>query len=251
MKKIIALLVVVFLYVNSFASDTFTQSFFDDHNHSTYKFSPKNNNYRDDVKIQEYGFNFGKDDSNNYNCSYNASGQIRCGNYKLRKDTTSDCGKKLSKKMLEHLEKLKKSKNISEGDDFNCALDSDDEAYCWGSNKRGQLGTPEVKSKSKIPQKVDTSIKFRKVYTKAHYACALDENNHAYCWGDGSNGEVGNGEKGLFSEPQKVKTDIQFSRLIMARTYTCGITKGSNEVYCWGKGKKGTLSLNSSVPVKI
>ncbi|MED7819168.1 MULTISPECIES: RCC1 domain-containing protein [unclassified Francisella] len=251
MKKIIVLLVIVFLCTNAFANSTFTQSFFDDHNYSTDNFSPKNNNYRDDAKIQEYGYSFGKDDSENYNCSYDAAGQVRCGDYKLRKDTTTNSGKKLSKKMLEHLEKLKKSKNVHEGDDFNCALDNGDEVYCWGSNKRGQLGTPDIKNKAKIPQKVDTNVKFKKVYTKAHYACALDDNNHAYCWGDGSNGEVGNGEKGLFNEPQKVKTDMQFSRLIMARTYTCGIVKQSNQVYCWGKGNKGTINLDSTVPVKI
>ena len=249
MKKIIVLLAAVLLCTHAFA--TFTQSFFDENNHSTDNFSPKNNNYRDDAKIQKYGLNFSKDESENYNCSYDASGQIRCGDYKLRKDTTSDGGKKLSKKMREHLEKLKKSKNIRQGDDFNCALDDGDEVYCWGSNKRGQLGTPNIKSKAKTPQKVDTNVKFKKVYTKAHYACALDEHNHAYCWGDGSNGEVGNGEKGLFNEPQKVKTDMQFSRLIMARTYTCGVAKESNDVYCWGKSKKGTVNLDSSVPVKI
>ncbi|QIW09207.1 regulator [Francisella sp. LA112445] len=249
MKKIIVLLAVVFLCTNAFA--TFTHSFFDDHNHSTDNFVPKNNNFRDDAKIQEYGDNFGKDDSEKYNCSYDVSGQVRCGDYKIRQDTTNDSGKKLSKEMLEHLEKLKKSKTVTEGDDFNCALDDGDEAYCWGSNKRGQLGTPDVKNKASIPHKVDTKIKFKKVYTKAHYACALDESDHAYCWGDGSYGEVGNGKKGLFNEPQKVKTDVQFNRLIMARTYTCGIAKKSNDVYCWGKNNKGTVNLDSPVPVKI
>lgn len=75
--------------------------------------------------------------------------------------------------------------------------------------------------------------------------------SYEYCCGDGINGEVGNGEKGHFTTPQKAKTYIQFSRLSMARTYTCGVAKQTNQVYCWGKSKKGQANLDFTVPVKI
>ena len=98
------------------------------------------------------------------------------------------------------------------------------------------------------------SLKFKKIYKNAHYACGLSLDGYAYCWGDGSNGEVGNGKKGKFNKPQKVKTNLIFSRLSMARTYACGVEKLTNDTYCWGKGTKGlssTVNLDSSVPVKI
>ncbi|MBK2356383.1 RCC1 domain-containing protein [Francisella hispaniensis] len=252
MKKNILVVILLSLWCNAFASYTFTQTFFSSYDHSVENnFAYKNDDYRDDAKIEKYNQKFSKDDSDNYNCSFDSSGQIRCGDYKIKNPKYED--KDVAKKIKANFKKLQDVKNISKGDDFNCALDDKDDVYCWGSNKRGQLGSETDKTKIKKPLRVDidSKINFKKVYTKAHYACALDENGYAYCWGDGSNGEVGNGEKGHFTTPQKVKTDIQFSRLSMARTYTCGVAKQTNQVYCWGKSKKGQANLDSAVPIKI
>ncbi|APC90788.1 MULTISPECIES: RCC1 domain-containing protein [Francisella] len=252
MKKNILLVILLSLWCNAFANPTFTQKFFSSYDPSLdSSFAYKNDDYRDDAKIEKYDHKFSKDDSDNYNCAFDGSGQIRCGDYKIKQPQYSDTD--VVKKVKAHYKKLQDVKNVTKGDDFNCALDNKDDVYCWGSNKRGQLGSETSKSKIKNPLRIDidNNINFKKVYTKAHYACALDENGYAYCWGDGSNGEVGNGEKGRFATPQKVKTDIQFSRLSMARTYTCGVAKQTNEIYCWGKSKKGQTNLNSAIPVKI
>ncbi|AIT09659.1 regulator [Candidatus Francisella endociliophora] len=256
MKRNIVLAFLMILWCSSFASYTFTQTFFDDYDHSTENnFAYKNDSYRDDAKKSKYNDKFSGDDSRNYNCSFDGSGQITCGDYKIKKSkySGSSSARKKIEQNYQKLKNVEEVKNVSKGDDFNCALDDNDDVYCWGSNKRGQLGNETEKTKVSKPLKVDitSDINFKKVYTKAHYACALDENGHAYCWGDGSNGEVGNGEKGKFAKPQKVKTDVEFSRLSMGRTYTCGVAKGSNEIYCWGKSKKGSSNLDSSVPVKM
>lgn len=255
MKKNIVLLLLLILWCNAFASYTFTQSFFDEYDHSTEgNFATKNQSYRADGKVKKYNHNYSKDNSNDYNCSFDGSGQVRCGKYKIRQ-SKSKRGE-TSEKITKHYQKLKNVKDVSsiaKGDDFNCALDDNDDVYCWGNNKRGQLGSQTKNSKISKPLKTDITdkINFKKVYTKAHYACALDERGLAYCWGDGSNGEVGNGEKGKFDIPQKVKTDIEFSRLSMGRTYTCGVTKETSEVYCWGKNSNGTAHLDSTTPVKM
>lgn len=256
MKKNIILAVLLAFSYSAFANYTFTQTFFDDHDHSTEgNFAVKNQSFREDAKIKEYGYTFAKDDSDNYNCKFDRSGHLTCGEYEIRapKYKGSNSAAKKIKKHFQKMKSLEEVKKVSKGDDFNCALDDNDDVYCWGSNKRGQLGSETEGRKVAKPLKVNitSKIDFKKVYTKAHYACALDDHGHAYCWGDGSNGEVGNGEKGKFAKPQKVKTDLEFSRLSMGRTYTCGVVKDTNEVYCWGKNKKGSANLDSSVPIKM
>ncbi|MGQ4006462.1 regulator [Francisellaceae bacterium CB300] len=253
MKKMFFILIILFSISDVYASYTHTQAFFDDYNHITDdNFVYKNNTYRQDAKIKKYGSEYDISKSSDYNCEYNASGQLRCWKYKIREVQDKNSG--ISKKILADYNNRKQMKDVSSGDDFNCALDSGNEAFCWGSNKRGQLGTEAVTKVSKEPIKVDSEVEFKKIYTKAHYACGLDLGGHVYCWGDGSNGEVGNGKKGKFNTPQKVETDRIFSRLSMARTYTCGVEKLTNNIYCWGKGTKdlsSSINLDSSIPIKI
>ena len=252
MKKTLFILITLFS-IGSVYSYTHTQAIFDDYNQSTdNNFVYKNNTYRQDAKIKKYGDEYDISKSSDYNCEYNAAGQLRCWKYKIREAQDKNAG--ISKKILLDYDSRKQIKDVSSGDDFSCALDNGDEIFCWGSNKRGQLGTENVAKGSKEPVKVDSELKFKKIYTNAHYACGLDLGGHAYCWGDGSNGEVGNGKKGKFDKPQKVETDLIFSRLSMARTYACGVEKLTNDVYCWGKGTKGltsSVNLDSSIPVKV
>ena len=253
MKKTLFTLITLFSISSVYAGYTHTQSIFDDYNQSTDgNFVYKNNTYRQDAKIKKYGSDYDISKSSDYNCEYNVSGQLRCWKYKIREAQDKNSG--ISKKILSDYSNRKKMKDTSSGDDFNCAIDSVNDVFCWGSNKRGQLGTEAVVKTSKEPVKVDSELKFKKIYTNAHYACSLDLGGHAYCWGDGSNGEVGNGKKGKFDIPQKVETDIIFTRLSMARTYVCGVEKLTNDIYSWGKGTKGsasTINFDSSTPVKV
>ncbi|QLE79292.1 regulator [Francisella sp. Scap27] len=253
MKKIILIFALILSAFNIYANYTHAESVFDDYNQSTdSNFAYKNSSFRKDAKVEMYGDKFDISKGSDYNCEYTVAGQVRCWKYKIRQ--AEDTNRGVSEKILKNYNGLKQMKDVSSGDDFNCALDNANEAYCWGSNRRGQLGS-ETKSKNvKKPLKVASDVKFSKIYTKAHYTCGIDLDGHAYCWGDGSNGEVGNGKKGKFDTPQKVKTDVLFSRLSMAKTYVCGVSKPDSDIYCWGKGTKGktsTANLDSSVPVQI
>lgn len=255
MKKILFILILLLSTCSVYASYNSAAAFFNNYNKATgSNFTYNNDSYKKDAKYEKYGSQYKPRNPDNYDCKYDSSGSLRCGKYKLNKGETQEKSVALNKQIIADYKKAKKMKNISSGDDFNCALDDGDAVFCWGSNKRGQLGTKAVTKESKKPVKVDSKLKFKKIYTNAHYACGLDLGGSAYCWGDGTNGEVGNGKKGYFDTPQKVKTDVVFTRLSMAETYTCGVEKLTNDIYCWGKGTKGlssTLNLDSTTPVAI
>lgn len=256
MKKILLTFFLVLFGYEIYANYTSAQEFFDEYNYSTEgKFSHKNDDYRNDNRDQNFNdvsirgtkVTSGAD----YSCQLLTDGKVRCWGYNNQGalgDGTND-----SSLQPKYVKADVKFKQLHSGDDFNCALDDGDDVYCWGSNERGQLGAGTKQKSSSTPVKLDANVKFRQVYTEAHYACALDENNYAYCWGDGTYGEVGNGQKGYFDTPQKVKTDIKFSRLTMSTTFVCGISYDKQDVYCWGQGMRGGNSkgLDSSVPVKI
>lgn len=148
MKKTFFIFVILFSITNLYANYTHTQSIFDDYNQSTDEnFTYKNSTYRQDAKLKKYPNEYDISKSSDHNCEYTAAGQLSCWKYKIVKAKEKNA--KISEKIISDYNGRKQTKDISSGDDFNCALDNGDEIFCWGSNKRGSL----VQNRSKKLQK--------------------------------------------------------------------------------------------------
>jgi alpha-tubulin suppressor-like RCC1 family protein len=107
---------------------------------------------------------------------------------------------------------------LSPGAFFSCGLEAGTgDAYCWGINASGQLGTDVsdrctdpsggVYQCTFSPALVKGGIKFASVSASTQHACGLSREGVAYCWGLGSDGQLGNGQQGtqVFSiQPVKV-----------------------------------------------
>ncbi len=91
-----------------------------------------------------------------------------------------------------------KFKNISVGADSTCAVSMNDTLYCWGyNNAAGRLGTGDTNNQLK-PVAVNVSglptnhRKFKKISIEGDHTCAITTNDRLYCWGDNSQGQLGN-----------------------------------------------------------
>jgi len=78
-------------------------------------------------------------------------------------------------------------KQVSAGTYYTCAIASDNQAYCWGSNGSGQLGDNTTTNR-RTPVAVDTSgvlsgKTILSISTGDDYICAIASDNQAYCWG--------------------------------------------------------------------
>jgi alpha-tubulin suppressor-like RCC1 family protein len=85
---------------------------------------------------------------------------------------------------------------------FTCALDDGGRGWCWGSNRRGQLGSTSFDSCaveggqvpcSVSPELVDTDLVFRSIVPGLEFVCGLDDAEGAWCWGSNGTGQLGNG----------------------------------------------------------
>lgn len=81
-------------------------------------------------------------------------------------------------------------------------LASDGAAYCWGDNKRSQLGFSGTGDVS-VPRKVDGPSDVTAVTTGTGTSCALVTDG-AYCWGQNDQGQVGDGTTTNQSTPHKI-----------------------------------------------
>jgi alpha-tubulin suppressor-like RCC1 family protein len=79
------------------------------------------------------------------------------------------------------------------------------------------------------------------------HSCGLTATNEAYCWGDNSTGQLGNGTSGVPSNvPVAVSTTIKFSSVVAGRIHTCGLSV-TGDAYCWGSNFVGALGNGSGI----
>jgi alpha-tubulin suppressor-like RCC1 family protein len=147
---------------------------------------------------------------------------------------------------------------LSAGGSHNCAL-SDTRLLCWGGNHRGQLGDGTLEDRAS-PVEVLAGVTFQSVAAgglstgELAHTCALSTSGSAFCWGDGSSGQLGHGSFSPVNTPTAVAGGNTFLQLSAGMNFTCGLTE-SRSAYCWGAnnlrqlGDGTTAFRNSPQPV--
>lgn len=153
-------------------------------------------------------------------------------------------------------------KQVATGHDHTCAISNNNRAYCWGLNAWGQLGNGNTDS-TNTPKAVNTDgvLKDKTIVSisaNGFLTCALDSNGHAYCWGSGNYGQLGNNATSNSNVPVAVDMNGILSgktiKSISVGYSVCAIASDDN-AYCWGRGSDGQLgnnsTSNSSTPVAV
>jgi alpha-tubulin suppressor-like RCC1 family protein len=143
---------------------------------------------------------------------------------------------------------------VSVGGAHACGLAAS-AAYCWGLAGGGQLGTGVTGEVARPnPEAVLGGHSFQELSAGNQHTCAVTPAGEAYCWGDGSSGELGNGGNVGSAEPVAVSGGILFRHISAGDEHTCG-TALDGVAYCWGAGDDGRLGYggvsDSNEPVLV
>jgi alpha-tubulin suppressor-like RCC1 family protein len=140
-----------------------------------------------------------------------------------------------------------------------CVLDLDGRAYCWGRGTEGQLGNGGNVDQAK-PVAVDSSGALANkvlvdVAVGSDFACALDDQGRAYCWGRGTEGQLGNGGTGISNVPLPVTAGPEpFVSISALRRHACAVDT-DGRAYCWGRGLEGQIgdgaAANRTAPTPV
>lgn len=92
-----------------------------------------------------------------------------------------------------------------------CAIDTSKNIYCWGANANGQLGLNSTEAKN-APTMMNATVKSTlgtvvKITTGLTHTCALNAQLAVYCWGDNSNGQLGD-DSGVDSSLLPVRVSV-------------------------------------------
>lgn len=155
---------------------------------------------------------------------------------------------------------------VSTGGANGCVVLSDTRLRCWGWGREGELGNgtnPDYANRAKIvfnPTATGPLTGVRSVAIGYTHVCALLQNGQVRCWGQGGEGQLGNGRYEDSSLPVPVLNRSGTARLGNVTQISAGgsatcarLTSG--EARCWGDngyGQFGSGSLDSSaLPVPV
>ena len=96
-----------------------------------------------------------------------------------------------------------------------CGLASTGAASCWGDNSKGQVGSDPIGSLILIPVAVSGGRTFSALAAGWTHNCGLTSAGAAYCWGDNSTGQLGNGSTSNSSTPVPVSGALSFNALAL------------------------------------
>ncbi len=141
-----------------------------------------------------------------------------------------------------------------------CAVRADGGVLCWGENRAGEIGdgtTPMDQVDGPTPVSNLTGA-FGVVAGMIQHSCAVLTNGTVECWGDNSEGQLGDGTMAPLLSPS---TTAAVSGITNAASVTAGdnfscAALSDGRAFCWGFGSDANLGngaglLSSDTPVGV
>lgn len=133
--------------------------------------------------------------------------------------------------------------SLSASDTHACGVEARTSlAYCWGAGAQGALGDGTTTDRP-IPTPVDGSRRFSSVDAGHRLTCGIEaETGLAYCWGQNSRGQVGDGTTTDRLIPAQVAGgNRRFAGVDAGSELTCAVEAQTSLGYCWGRNDLGQV----------
>ena len=197
-----------------------------------------------------------------HSCLLTATGQAHCwgSNFagQLGRESAETC--KVAKKVTSPcgpvplpVESALRFTRLVAGEGHTCGLTLTGEAWCWGNNYVGQLGSDSAGGNcvdpankdlvlpcSAAPLQVQGKLLFSALTAGAYHTCGLTVNGAVYCWGGNNRGQLGRATPQSYCAknqrcsrmPLRVPAE-SLTALAAGGDRTCGL-KPEGTVLCWG-----------------
>jgi alpha-tubulin suppressor-like RCC1 family protein len=162
-----------------------------------------------------------------------------------------------------------KAFQVSAGNTHTCARVSTSSGSaglgvkCWGATNHGELGNGaafcpanticDPKPPNPFPQRVSSLTNAAQLAAGGNHTCVVLTTGGARCWGQGDQGQLGNGAVSRSSTPVTVAGVSGASNASAGNVFSC--VSASGALKCWGANGSGQLgngtTTNSPTPVTV
>jgi alpha-tubulin suppressor-like RCC1 family protein len=125
----------------------------------------------------------------------------------------------------------------------SCARTASGAVYCWGGNTVGQVGNGAANATLVSPTAIAGLTTASQISAGNQHTCALLEDATVVCWGDRSNGKIGDSGAVLGTATTPVATSAfasDVTQIAAGVNHTCALLD-IGDVYCWGRGDEGQI----------
>jgi alpha-tubulin suppressor-like RCC1 family protein len=143
--------------------------------------------------------------------------------------------------------------SVATGYYHTCGIRTDGSLWCWGENSQGQLGFGRQDQDGRVPTRVGTERAWATVTAGMRHTCATRTDGSLWCWGDNSQGQVGDGTKTSRDRPTALG-GTDWTAVSAGRLHSCGL-RADGSLWCWGSNTYGQLGngtrANTQVPSAV
>ena len=142
---------------------------------------------------------------------------------------------------------------IAAGAEHTCALVVGGQVRCWGADLSGQLGSG-TSGNSSSPVAVSGLSGAVRITVggeeSSGHSCALVAGGQVRCWGNNSNGQLGNGF--TTSSPTLVAVSglSGATQISAGAGHSCGLVAGG-QLRCWGDNASLQLGFSANFPTPV
>ncbi len=171
-------------------------------------------------------------------CAVIASGTVKCwgANYsgELGDGATVDRSTPVS------VRGVARATDVAAGGYTSCAVFGGGRITCWGDNSSGELGSETTTGYRTEPVAVKQLSHATSAVAGGYHSCAVLVGGKVACWGDNTNGELGNGAIGEALTQVPVNGITGATQVAAGNYHSCAVL-GVGTVQCWGDNSYGEL----------
>ena len=153
--------------------------------------------------------------------------------------------------------------DVSTAFGHSCAISTNGKSYCWGANDYGELGNGtttgtdnpvKVKGLAAPAVQIAAGGVFDPSNIPDDFSCALEVTGEVQCWGNDSQGQLGDSSTANSPSPVKVNLSGPAKAVVAGANGACALL-ATGTVQCWGADSLGELgdggSADQTTPVTV